>query len=384
MERIVIAGGGIMGSSIAYHLALAGPASAVTVLEPDPTYAFAASPRAVGGIRLQHAVRENVEMSLYGDQVYSAFAEHVRGGKVEFDPQFRRRGYLYQVHGAAGVAALEANVRMQRELGVEVHILDVAELRRRYPSFRFTNVDCAALSPDGQVDPYAALMGFRKAAEGLGIVYVKDRLVGLELAGGLMKQARLASGGSLPVDTLVNVANCWAPEICAMVGMSVPIEPVRRQQFYFLAQQQIEPIPAMRHMDGLAVRIHQDGYIVGATAPQAGFKWELDHEVFESTLWPQLAEQSAAFEAIKLKSAWGGHYDMNRLDGNPIIDRFDKVPNFILAAGFSGHGLMHAPAVGRAVKEMILDGGFRTIDLSRLGWRRVVENQPLADDGPTA
>lgn len=384
MERIVIAGGGIMGSSIAYHLALAGAASAVTVLEPDPTYAFAASPRAVGGIRLQHAVRENVEMSLYGDQVYSAFAEHVRGGKVEFDPQFRRRGYLYQVHGAAGVAALEANVRMQRELGVEVHILDVAELRRRYPSFRFTNVDCAALSPDGQVDPYAALMGFRKAAEGLGIVYVKDRLVGLELAGGLVKQARLASGGSLPVDTLVNVANCWAPEICAMVGMSVPIEPVRRQQFYFLAQQQIEPIPAMRHMDGLAVRIHQDGYIVGATAPQAGFKWELDHEVFESTLWPQLAEQSAAFEAIKLKSAWGGHYDMNRLDGNPIVDRFDKVPNFILAAGFSGHGLMHAPAVGRAVKEMILDGGFRTIDLSRLGWRRVVENQPLADDGPTA
>lgn len=384
MERIVIAGGGIMGSSIAYHLARAGAASAVTVLEPDPTYAFAASPRAVGGIRLQHAVRENVEMSLYGDQVYSAFAEHVRGGKVEFDPQFRRRGYLYQVHGAAGLAALDANVRMQRELGVEVHILDVAELRRRYPSFRFTNVDCAALSPDGQVDPYAALMGFRKAAEGLGIVYVKDRLVGLELAGGLVKQARLASGGSLPVDTLVNVANCWAPEICAMVGMSVPIEPVRRQQFYFLAQQSIEPIPAMRHMDGLAVRIHQDGYIVGATAPQAGFKWELDHEVFESTLWPQLAEQSAAFEAIKLKSAWGGHYDMNRLDGNPIIDRFDKVPNFILAAGFSGHGLMHAPAVGRAVKEMILDGGFRTIDLSRLGWRRVVENQPLADDGPTA
>lgn len=384
MERIVIAGGGIMGSCIAYHLALAGATSAVTVLEPDPTYEFAASPRAVGGIRLQHAVRENVEMSLYGDQVYSAFAEHVRGGKVEFDPQFRRRGYLYQVHGAAGIAALEANVHMQRELGVEVHILDVAELRRRYPSFRFPNVDYAALSPDGQVDPYAALMGFRKAAEGLGITYLKDRLVGLELSSGLVKQARLASGGSVSIDTLVNVANCWAPEICAMVGMSVPIEPVRRQQFYFLAQQSIEPIPAMRHMDGLAVRIHQDGYIVGATAPQAGFKWELDHEVFESTLWPQLAEQSAAFEAIKLKSAWGGHYDMNRLDGNPIIDRFDKVPNFILAAGFSGHGLMHAPAVGRAVKEMILDGGFRTIDLSRLGWRRVVENQPLADDGPTA
>jgi FAD-dependent oxidoreductase domain-containing protein 1 len=227
-------------------------------------------------------------------------------------------------------------------------------------------------------------MGFRKAAEGLGITYLKDRLVGLELADGLVRQARLASGGRLSVDTLVNVANCWAPEICAMVGMSVPIEPVRRQQFYFLAQQPIEPIPAMRHMDGLAVRIHQDGYIVGATNPEGGFNWEMEHEVFESVLWPQLAEQCGAFEAIKLKGGWAGHYDMNRLDGNPIIDRFDKVPNFILAAGFSGHGLMHAPAVGRAVKELILDGGFRSIDLSRLSWRRVVENQPLADDGPTA
>jgi glycine/D-amino acid oxidase-like deaminating enzyme len=385
MERIVIIGGGIMGSCIAYHLALAGAASAVTVLEPDPTYAFAATPRAVGGIRLQHALRENVEMSLYGDQVYSAFAEHVRGGKVEFDPQFRRRGYLYQVHGAAAVAALEANVRMQRELGVEVHILDAAELRRRYPSFRFAGVDCAALSPaDGQVDPYSALMGFRKAAEGQGIAYLKDRLVGLEISGGLVKQAHLASGGSLPVDTLVNVANCWAPEICAMVGMAVPIEPVRRQQFYFLAQQEIEPIPAMRHMDGLAVRIHQDGYIVGATNPRAGFDWEMDREVFEGVLWPQLAGQCTAFEAVKQKGGWLGHYDMNRLDGNPIIDRFDKVPNFILAAGFSGHGLMHAPAVGRAVKELILDGGFRSIDLSRLGWRRVADNEPLADDGPTA
>ena len=121
MERIVIAGGGIMGSCIAYHLALAGAASAVTVLEPDPTYEFAATPRAVGGIRLQHALRENVEMSLYGDQVYSAFAEHVQGGKVEFDPQFRRRGYLYLVRGAAGIAALEANARMQRELSL-IHI----------------------------------------------------------------------------------------------------------------------------------------------------------------------------------------------------------------------------------------------------------------------
>jgi glycine/D-amino acid oxidase-like deaminating enzyme len=380
MGRIVIAGGGIIGSCTAYYLALAGAASAVTVLEPDPTYEFAATPRAVGAIRLQHALRENVEMSIYGDQVYSGFAEHVRGGKVEFDPQFRRRGYLYQVRGAQGIAALEANVRMQRQVGVEVHLLGTDELRLRYPSFRFVGVDCAALSPaDGQIDPYAALMGFRRAAEGLGVTYVQDRLVGLDLSGAFVTAARLASGRNLPIDTLVNAANCWASEICAMVGLSVPIEAMPRQQFYFLTRQRIEPIPAMRRMDGPGVRIHQDGYLSGFTNRQqpSGFNWQLQHDSFETVLWPQLAEQCAAFEAIKLKGGWVGHYDMNRLDGNPIIARSDKVPNFILVAGFSGHGLMHAPAVGRAVKELILDGGFRSIDLSRLSWRRVVEATPL-------
>ena len=103
----------------------------------------------------------------------------------------------------------------------------------------------------------------------------------------------------------------------------------------------------------------------------------MEHAKFEEVLWPQLAEQCAAFEAIKLKGAWAGHYDMNLLDGEPIIGRCPTVPNFILAAGFSGHGLMHAPAVGRAVKEMILDGGFRSIDLARLSWRRVVDGRPL-------
>jgi FAD-dependent oxidoreductase domain-containing protein 1 len=307
MSRIVIVGGGIIGSSTAYHLARAGAAADVIVVEPDPTYEFAATPRAVGGIRLQHALPENVEMSLYGDHVYSHFAEEITGGKVAFDPQFYRIGYLYQVNGAGNVAALEANAEMQRGFGVEVHLLDRDALRQRYPSFGFDGVDAAALSPDdGQIDPNAALMGVRRAAEGLGITYLKDRVVGLDVSGGLVTTARLESGGTLDVDTLVNAANCWSPGICEMVGMPV------------------------------------------------------------------------------VKSGWVGHYDMNRLDGNMILDRFHKVPNFILAAGFSGHGLQHAPAVGRAIKEMILDGGFRSIDLTRFGYRRIEENNPLPDDGPKA
>ena len=110
MRRIVIIGGGIMGSAIAYNLARAGAAADVTVVEPDPTYEFAATPRAVGGIRLQHAIPENGQMSLHGDEVYSAFDRHVTGGKVTFDPNFQRLGYLYLVRGAAAPV-----VEMQKE-----------------------------------------------------------------------------------------------------------------------------------------------------------------------------------------------------------------------------------------------------------------------------
>ena len=187
MQRIVIVGGGIMGSCIAYHLALAGAAADVVVVEPDPTYEFAATPRAVGGIRLQHALPENVEMSLYGDTVYSDFANQVTGGAVQFDPQFYRMGYLYMVQGAAQVAALNTIADMLEAKGVRLHRLDRAALRSRYPSFHFDDADAATLSPDdGQIDPNAALMGFRRAAEGRGIRYLQDRVVGLDVAAGLV------------------------------------------------------------------------------------------------------------------------------------------------------------------------------------------------------
>jgi FAD-dependent oxidoreductase domain-containing protein 1 len=387
MKRIVIVGGGIMGSCIAYHLALAGAAADVVVVEPDPTYEFAATPRAVGGIRLQHALPENVEMSLYGDSVYSDFANKVTGGAVQFDPQFYRMGYLYMVRGAAQVAALNAIADMLEAKGVCLFRLDRAQLRRRYPSFHFNDADAATFSPDdGQIDPNAALMGFRRAAEGRGIRYLQDRVTSLDVTANLVTTARLASGNSLAVDTLVNTANCWAADVCKMVGVALPVEPRQRQQFFFDTQVELEPIPAMRHATGHAMRRLRKGYITGYTPTDesSAFNWDLDHAAFDEVLWPRLASQSSAFDAIKMKGGWVGHYDMNLLDGNPVIDRLPTVSNFIVAAGFSGHGLQHAPAVGRAVKEMILDGGFRSIDLSRFNYRRVIDNDPLPDDGPAA
>jgi len=383
---IVIVGGGVIGSSIAYYLRCAG--ADVTVIEPDPTYEFAATPRAIGGIRMLHGVRENVEMSRYGYQVFRDFKRHVSGGSVDFDPAFREVGYLFMVAGPAAISALERSAEMQRALGVDVTILDRSELGARYPSFAFPGVDAAAYSPaDGQIDPNAALMGYRRAAQGRGAVYLQDRVCGIDVVRGAVSAVRLASGASLATRQVVNAANCWAPEVCAMVGMPVPIAPMRRQQFYFTAQSPIEPIPVMREMGGFVLRPEREGYLTGVTRfkEPRGFNWTLEHELFEEALWPALVERSRAFEALRLGRGWVGHYDMNELDGNPVIGPFEEgVDGFFTAAGFSGHGLQHAPAVGRGVAEWFSRGRYESIDLTAFSYRRIIDRRPLPDDGPKA
>ena len=386
MDAIVIVGGGIIGSSTAYYLACAG--AAVTVVEPDPAYEFAATPRAVGGIRFQHGLVENVQMSQFGFQVFNDFKTHVTGAKVDFDPALRQVGYLFMVNGAPAISALEQCAELQRSLGVEVHMLERAQLEARYPSFNFSRVEAAAFSPaDAQIDPYAALMGFRRAAEARGAVYVKDRVCAIDTNQRSVTGVQLASGQRLKADIVLNAANCWAPEICAMVDMKVPIAPMRRQQFFFKIERPIEPIPVMRELSGFALRPERDGYLVAVTKfkEARGFNWNLEHQLFEEELWPALAERSTAFEASRLQTGWVGHYDMCELDGNPIIGGFEGgVRGFYMAAGFSGHGLQHAPAVGRGLAELFTLGEYKSLDLSAFSYKRVLENRPLHDQGPKA
>ena len=386
--RIVIAGGGVIGSATAYYLAREGVSA--TVVEPDPTYEFAATPRAVGGVRFQHGLADNVRMSQFGAKVYSDFGRHVQGSPVDFDPGYRRVGYLFMVQGAAATASLQACVEMQRGLNVEVELLDRAELERRFPSFDFSRAEVAAYSAaDAQIDPNAALQGYRRAAQALGAQYLQDRVVGIDVdtKGSRVRGVQLQLGPRLDADIVLNATNCWAAEVCAMVGMPLPVAPMRRQQFFFKAQETIEPIPVMRELSGFALRPERDGYLVAVTRfkEPRGFNWNLEHELFESELWPALVERSPRFEAIRLQHGWVGHYDMCELDGNPIIGEFEGgVKGFFVAAGFSGHGLQHAPAVGRGLAECFVHGRYQSLDLSAFSYGRVREQRPLIDQGPKA
>src|SRR6516225_7130231 len=233
MSRITIVGGGIMGSSIAYHMGRAGIARDITVIEPDPTYEFAATPRAVGGVRRLFGNRQNVEMSHYSRAVYTAFDKHVTGGAITYDPCFRVEGYMFHVAGAESVAALEACAEMQNSVGARVEVLDRAALKARYPSFRFDDVDAAALcAEDGRLDPHAVLMGYRRAAEGIGVSYRKARVGGLvgararlqlrQLLGARhLRHGRHADPGEAAAPADLQLSDCRA--VRAVSGYALPV-----------------------------------------------------------------------------------------------------------------------------------------------------------------
>ena len=386
MSKIAIIGGGIIGSSIAWNLAKSGLTSELIVIEPDPTYEFAATPRAIGGIRFVQGLIENLKMSLYGRYVFKNFARELNIQEDFVDLNFHECGYLFLGTGNT-VKAFEDNFRMLSEGGADIKLMDRISLESLLPSFNFKDIDVGLYSPsDCRIDSYSALRGFKRAAIDLGVEYRKDRVVEINHDHRRVKSVKLESGTIIPVDMIVNAANCWAPDICKMVGMKVPIEPVRRQTFYFNMEKEIEKFPAIRDHNGLSVRPDGAGFIAGKTAVggKTGFNWELDYREFENELWHLMASRSPFFETIKYKGGWVGHYDQCLLDGNPILGPWENgLSNFILAAGFSGHGLQHAPAISLALSEQINHGKAKSFDLSRFSYKRVEDNKPLEDTGPT-
>lgn len=388
MGHIIVIGGSIMGSSFAYHMAMAGCAADLRVIEPDPGYEFAAAPRSAGGVRLMHGLAENVEMSKYGQAIYRNFAEimDVDGQPGVFP--FREGGYLYLVSGAKAVAEAEANLRVQTELGAKNELLTRDQLAAKYPAMRTDDLDAGLFGPDdGFIDPYLAVTGIRRKAESLGVQYIKDRVVGIASDNAKVTSVTLASGETLEAGAVVNLAGAWAPEICSMVGMKIPVEPRFRATFYFEAEDELPSMPLTKDNSGASFRTEGRGFatVMPSAGDPAGFRWELtqaDHDLFEATRWPAIAHRVPAFERMKVKRTWAGHYAISTIDGNMIIGPWlNGLKNFYVATGFSGAGLQKGPAVGRAMSELLLHGRYETIDLTRLSYQRVIDNEPLFETG---
>lgn len=360
----------MIGCAAAYFLTRAGLAR-VCVVEPDPTYAKAATPVATGGCRRLFALPENIRMSQFS-------IEFLKGWP---DVQWKEGGYLFVV-GQGHERALEANYRTQRDLGVNVELLDRQALAGRYPWMRCDDLALGVLSPqDGWLDPNSVLQGFRKSS---GAEFLRDRVVGLSVSGTSVRELDLESGVRLRADAVINAAGCWAASIAGLAGMGLPVNPMRRFEHYVELATALPPMPLIKDPERLVIRPEGKGYSVGLVNSHEprGFNFDLDPRWFEEVVWPACASRIPAFESLKLKREWAGLYDECELDGNMILGNWPgRLDNFYVACGFSGHGLMHAPAVGRALAELVARGRFETLDLSRMGYQRVLQDEPYRETG---
>ncbi len=381
---VAVIGGGAIGSSVAYFLRGHPHPPSVAVIEPDPLYELASTPRASGGVRRLFSAPENIKMSKFGIEFFTSFERRVTvdgapAAAIEWLPQ----GYLFIVP-PHDVPVLEENFRLQQAHGVNVVLLDRNGLARHFPSMRVDDLGAGVWSPDdGWLDPNGVLQGLRRKARALGAEYIADRVVAIDVADSA-HTLTLAAGDTIRTAATVNATGAWAAEVCAMVGMPLPVMPMRRFEHYFETPATIEPLPYVKDSNRLAFRPEGRGYSGGVpdVGEPRGFNFDVDHGYFERVVWPALAHRFSGFEAVKCKNTWAGLYDQNEFDGNPVIGAWGgRLDNFYVAAGFSGHGLMHAPATGRAIAELVIDGGFETIDLSRLGFERIENNTPYPERG---
>jgi glycine/D-amino acid oxidase-like deaminating enzyme len=381
---VAIIGGGAIGAAVAYYLRVLDPGTDVVVVERDPSYALASTPRASGGVRRLFSIPENIELSQYSIEFFDRFADTMAVDGVPADIGLRKNGYLFIVP-PAGVEKLKRNLDTQLRMGCNVVWLDPDEIKHRFPSMRVDDLGAAVHSPDdGWLDPHSLLMGFRNKARSLGAVFLADEVVGLDRRGAAVASIALASGERLEPVHVVNAAGAWAEQVCAMIGESVPITPMRRYEHYFESQQPIEPLPYLKDTPRLAFRPEGRGYSGGVPTldEPRGYNFGVDASYFEDVVWPALAHRFPQFERTRCTSTMPGLYDQNDFDGNVIIGPgLGGLGNFHLLAGFSGHGLMHAPGCGRAMAELILTGGYSAIDLTRFGWQRVLDGAPLRETG---
>ncbi len=383
---VVIAGGAVTGSSIACHLAERSAGRVrVLVVEPDPSYQRSASALSAGSIRQQFSSAVNIDISLHGIDFLRTIGARLAVGDARPDVGLHEGGYLY-LAGAAGSPVMRENNAVQRARGANIALLGPAALRAQFPWLACDNLSLASFgtSGEGWFDGYGLMMAFRAKARALGVAYKQARVLDVEQSGGRISAALLDTGERIACGALVNAAGAYgARQLAGLMGFAIPVHAKKRCVFAFTCREKLPRFPLLIDTSGVWVRPEGAGYIAGYSPADldATDHGDLDVEwaLFEQVIWPALALRVPAFEAIRPGRAWAGPYDMNLFDHNALVGRVPGTANGYLAAGFSGHGLQQAPAVGRGLAELILKGRYETLDLTPLDCARLPEGRPLLE-----
>jgi FAD-dependent oxidoreductase domain-containing protein 1 len=382
---VLIAGGGAMGSACAYFLhADCHFQGSILVVEPDPSYREAASTRSASSIRQQFSTPINIVLSAFGMEFLRAAPQRLRHSGAA-DMGLVESSYLY-LATLKGRSILEERAAIQRSCAVSVEFRDQAQLAAHYPWLNCSDLaaGCDTAKGEGWFDGHALLAALRSANELRGVRYVRDRVAGFELSSdGPVVAAKLQERGSIGCRFAVNAAGTRSRALAASAGIELPVFARKRNIFVFTCATAIPHCPLVIDPSGLWFRPERDRFLCGPVADPdpdvSADDFEVDHAVFENQAWPILAHRVPAFEAVRVTSAWAGHYDYNAFDQNPFVGPVPGIPNLLLASGFSGHGLQQAPAIGRGLAEHICFGRYRSIDLAPLSYERFLADAPLRE-----
>ena len=386
VSHVIIIGGGAIGSSIAYHL-LADPgfSGKVTVIERDPSYSRASSALSASSIRQQFSTPINIQIGLYGI-AFLREASRLLAVTGQEPPLLGlvEPGYLF-LASDDGAAILRENHQVQVREHAQIDLLEPSKLGARFPWLNVSDLALAAhgVRGEGWFDGYSLMQALRRKAISLGARYLHAAADGLNIRGGKVTAVRLADGQLLAADWVVNAAGPWARAVAAWAQINLPVFARRRTVFVFETAARLAHCPLVIDPSGVWFRPEQQRFICGVSPHPSNDPdeppLEPEHGLFDERIWPVLAHRVPRFEALRQTRAWAGYYEMNTFDANGIVGPHPSLSNFIFANGFSGHGIQQSPAVGRGISELIVAGAYRTLDLSALGFGRLLSGRPLLE-----
>jgi len=376
---VVIIGGGIVGSSIAYHLATAGCRN-ILVVERETHLGKGSTGKSMGGVRAQFSTPVNIQMSLYSIPFYASFEE-----RLGHPSGYRPQGYLFCATSDQDMAYLRSNYEKQVAMGLkDVRLVAADEIQSMFSQLRSDDIVGGSFcSSDGFVDPYSAMIGLMTWATEHGAHLWKNAAVTALLRDGQGIAGVETNRGTVATRLVVNCAGAWAAGVANMAGIELPVEPLRRM---LVPTEPFDQFPHSAPMiidmsNGFHFRPEGLGFLLAWNDPEEtpGYKTEFDPAFIEKIL-SRAANRVPVFEnlAVNPKRAWAGLYEMTP-DHHPILGGVPELPGFFLANGFSGHGVMHAPATGKILSDLILTGKCELVDTSCLSLSRFAEGRMVEE-----
>lgn len=372
---IVIIGGGVMGASALYHLTQRGIKN-VVLLEKEEFFGTGATGRCAGGVRYQFSTEINVQLSQASLPMIERFKD-----EIGQDVNYRQCGYLLVATNEKDMAAFRRNVEMQNRLGVDTQLLSGDEVRARLPLMRFADALAGTFNQkDGLVDPNSVVMGYVSAAQRLGGKAIgRAEVTGITVSGNRVEAVE-TTAGSIQTRTVINAAGPWAGVVGGMAGVRIPIVPIRRQMFTTTPTPEIpEDYPfVIDFAQSLYFHREGNGLLIGMSNAyeKPGFDQNVDED-FELTNLEAAAARLPLLERAGRVSHWAGLYEVTP-DAHPIFGK-TPVAGFHVVAGFSGHGFMHGPVAGKLMTEFILDGAYKTVDMTALDLARFDEGRLIQE-----